>query len=79
MYELMATKREEFLRSLRGQAKVVVDLKPPPVQRIEVSIQGAPFEGGDKAPVTNRRVLGFSLSLLQASPSNPDSGAGKIS
>ena len=48
----LAAKREEFLRSLRGQAKVVVNLKPPPIQRIEVSIQGAPFNGGEKAPVT---------------------------
>ena len=48
----LAAKREEFLRSLRSQAKVVVNLKPPAVQRIEVSVQGAPFKGGDKAPVT---------------------------
>jgi protein-disulfide isomerase len=47
----LAAKREEFLASLRRQAKVVVNLKPP-VQRIEVSVQGAPFKGGDKAPVT---------------------------
>jgi len=48
----LGTKREEFLKSLRSQAKVVVNLKPPPIQRVEVSIQGAPFKGGDKAPVT---------------------------
>jgi len=48
----LAAKREEFLRSLRGQAKVVVNLKAPPIQRVEVSVQGAPFKGGDKAPVT---------------------------
>ncbi|MBI2363557.1 MAG: thioredoxin domain-containing protein [Deltaproteobacteria bacterium] len=48
----LAAKREEFLRSLRGQAKVVVNLKPPPVQRVEVSVRGAPAKGGDKAPVT---------------------------
>jgi len=48
----LAAKREEFLRSLRGQAKVVVNLKPPRVQRVEVSVQGAPVKGGDKAPVT---------------------------
>jgi protein-disulfide isomerase len=48
----LTAKREEFLRSLRGQAKVVVNLKPPPIQRIEVSVQGAPFKGGEKAPVT---------------------------
>jgi len=48
----LGAKREEFLKSLRSQAKVVVNLKPPPIQRVEVSVQGAPFKGGDKAPVT---------------------------
>ena len=48
----LAAKREEFLKSLRSQAKVVVNLKPPAIQRIEVSVQGAPFKGGAKAPVT---------------------------
>jgi len=48
----LTAKREEFLSSLRGQARVVVNLKPPPIQRIEVSVQGAPVKGGEKAPVT---------------------------
>jgi len=48
----LGTKREEFLKSLRSQAKVVVNLKPPPVHRVEVSVQGAPFKGGERAPVT---------------------------
>jgi len=48
----LTARRGEFLAALRGQAKVVVNLKPPPVQRVAVSIQGAPFKGGDKAPVT---------------------------
>jgi protein-disulfide isomerase len=48
----LAAKREEFLRSLRAQAKVVVNLKAPPIQRIDVSVQGAPFKGGEKAAVT---------------------------
>ncbi len=48
----LVAKREEFLKSLRSQAKVVVNLKPPPVQRLEVSVQGAPFKGTEKAPVT---------------------------
>jgi len=48
----LAAKREEFLKSLRSQAKVVVNLKAPPIQRIEVSVQGAPFKGGEKAAVT---------------------------
>ena len=48
----LAAKREEFLKSLRSQAKVVVNLKPPPVLRVEVSVDGAPFKGPAKAPVT---------------------------
>src|SRR5262245_62133416 len=48
----LAAKREEFLTSLRSQAKVVINLKPPPIQRVEVSLQGAPFRGGEKAAVT---------------------------
>ena len=48
----LAAKREEFLSSLRAQAKVLVNLKAPPIQRIEVSVQGAPFKGGEKAAVT---------------------------
>lgn len=48
----LAVKREEFLRSLRAQAKVVVNLRPPPVLRVEVSVDGAPFKGPAKAPVT---------------------------
>src|SRR5438552_12466615 len=48
----LATKREEFLTSLRSQAKVIVNLKPPPVLRAEVSVDGAPSKGPAKAPVT---------------------------
>jgi protein-disulfide isomerase len=48
----LAAKREEFLKSLRSQAKVVVNLKPPPVLRVEVSVDGAPYRGPAKAPVT---------------------------
>src|SRR6266542_3113659 len=39
----LAAKREEFLRSLRAQAKVVINLNPPPIQRIEVSDFHCPF------------------------------------
>ncbi len=48
----LAAKREAFLTSLRTQAKVVVNLKAPPIQRINVSTQGAPFRGGAQAAVT---------------------------
>jgi protein-disulfide isomerase len=48
----LVTKREEFLKSLRSQAKVVVNLKPPPIVRVTVSVDGAPFRGPANAPVT---------------------------
>jgi protein-disulfide isomerase len=48
----LITKRQEFLNSLRSQAKIVVHLKPPPVTRVEVSVAGAPFRGAAEAPVT---------------------------
>jgi protein-disulfide isomerase len=48
----LAVKREEFLKSLRSQAKIVVNLKPPPILRVDVSLDGAPFKGPEKAPIT---------------------------
>jgi len=48
----LAAQREIFLRSLRSQAKVVVHLKAPPVIRVEVTADGAPFKGPASAPVT---------------------------
>jgi protein-disulfide isomerase len=47
----LSQRRQEFLDALRSQAKVVVNLKPPPVLRVDVSIDGAPFKGPAKAPV----------------------------
>jgi len=65
----LSGKREEFLKSLRSQAKVVINLKPPPVLRVSVSSDGAPFKGPANASVTTR-VLGLSLPFLPASASN---------
>lgn len=48
----LAAKREEFLTSLRSQAKIVDNLKPPAALRVEVSVDGAPFRGPANAPVT---------------------------
>lgn len=48
----LAVKRDEFLSALRSQAKVVVNLKAPPVLRVAVSTAGAPFKGSAKAAVT---------------------------
>jgi protein-disulfide isomerase len=48
----IAQRRQEFIDSLRSQAKIVVNLKAPPVLRVDVKIDGAPFKGGKNAPVT---------------------------
>src|SRR5262245_58907702 len=41
----LAAKREEFLKSLRSQAKIVDNLKPPAVARVALSTEGAPVRG----------------------------------
>ena len=48
----LAAKREDFLKSLRSQAKIVDNLKPPLVARVVVSTEGAPVRGAVNAPVT---------------------------
>jgi protein-disulfide isomerase len=48
----LTTQRELFLDSLRSQAKISVRLQPPPVVRVDVSIEGAPLRGAADAPVT---------------------------
>lgn len=48
----LQARREAFLQSLRSQAQVVVNLKAPPVFRAEIKVDGAPFKGPAKAPVT---------------------------
>lgn len=45
-------RRDEFVASLRSQAKVVVRLEPPPAIRVEVVTEGAPARGAADAPVT---------------------------
>ena len=61
----LAARREEFLRSLSAQAKVLVYLKAPPIQRIAVSVQGAPFKGGTNAPVTIVEFSDFHCPFCQ--------------
>lgn len=48
----LAQRRQKFIDSLRSQAKVVINLKPPAVIRTQVGTEGAPFKGPAKAPVT---------------------------
>lgn len=61
----LAAKRDAFLQSLRAQAKVVVHLKPPPVFRASVPVDGAPFKGPVKAPVTIVEFQDFHCSYCR--------------
>ena len=46
------SRKNEYLKVLRAKAKVTTYLKPPPVFRAAVSINGAPVKGAEKARVT---------------------------
>jgi protein-disulfide isomerase len=48
----ITAQREAFVKALRSQAKVAVHLTPPPVHRIQLNVDGAPFVGAKDAPVT---------------------------
>ncbi len=48
----LVSQRQLFIASLRSQAKVVDRLQPPPIIRVQVSTDGAPFRGTANAPVT---------------------------
>jgi protein-disulfide isomerase len=50
--QALQTRREAFLESLRSQAQILINLKPPPVFRVDIATDGAPFKGPAKAPVT---------------------------
>jgi protein-disulfide isomerase len=45
-------RQQTFLQALRAQANIVINLKPPPVYRADVSAGGAPIRGSQNAPVT---------------------------
>lgn len=48
----LTAQREAFLRTLKSKASVTVHLKMPPIFRVPVSAEGAPFKGSAMAPVT---------------------------
>jgi protein-disulfide isomerase len=43
---------QAFIRSLRSQTNIVINLKPPPIYRAPVSADGAPIRGSANAQVT---------------------------
>jgi protein-disulfide isomerase len=48
----LAAQRKLFVSALRANGQVRVSLRPPPVIRVDVSIDGAPVRGMADAPVT---------------------------
>ena len=50
--EKITARKQQYFETLRSGAKVVVSLKPPPVFRAKLSVDGAPSKGPGKAPVT---------------------------
>lgn len=48
----LAAQRKAFVESLRFQAQVVVNLKAPPIARVDVSSNGGIVAGQEAAPVT---------------------------
>jgi protein-disulfide isomerase len=48
----LSARRQQLVDSLRSKSKVVVNLPPPLVTRVSVSIDGAPVRGPKEAPVT---------------------------
>ena len=45
-------RKNEYFKTLGAKAKITNYLKPPPIQRVDVSLNGAPFKGVEKAEVT---------------------------
>ena len=50
--EKIAARKQDYFQTLRSGAKVVLSLKPPPVFRATLSVDGAPVKGPGTAPVT---------------------------
>ena len=50
--EKITAKKQEYFQLLRSKAKIAVHLEPPPIHRVEVATDGAPFKGSARAPVT---------------------------
>jgi protein-disulfide isomerase len=61
----IAAQRETFVKALRSRSKIAVYLTPPPVQRIQVNVDGAPFVGPTAAPVTIVEFSDFHCPFCQ--------------
>ena len=48
----ITARKNEYFKTLRAKAKITTYLKAPPIQRMQVLTNGAPFKGAEKAQVT---------------------------
>lgn len=60
------TSKTIYVNSLRANAKIVTYLKPPPVFRVEISLNGAPSKGAEKAAVTIVKFEDFQCPYCKA-------------
>lgn len=58
--------KANFVNSLRAKAKIVTYLKPPPVFRVDIALDGAPFRGSEKATVTIIKFEDFECPYCKA-------------
>jgi len=61
----LAARRQAYLDTLRSQAKIVVNMKPPKIFRAEVGTEGAPFKGPATAQVTLVEFQDFHCPFCQ--------------
>ena len=60
----IAARKSEYFNTLRSKAKITTYLKPPPIRRADVLVNGAPFKGAEKAHVTIVKFEDFQCPLL---------------
>ena len=63
--QLLAAQQKQFVDGLRSKAQVRVNLQAPPVLRVAVSTDGAPFRGLAEAPVTLVEFSDFHCPFCQ--------------
>jgi protein-disulfide isomerase len=61
-----AERKNEFFKILRAKAKITTYLKAPPIQRVDVLINGAPSKGAEKAPVKIVKFEDFECPFCRA-------------
>ena len=67
LHELKITERKnEYFKTLRANGKVTTYLKPPALVRVDVSVNGAPSKGSEKAEVTIVKFEDFQCPYCKA-------------